>query len=99
MKTEIRKFAALTMIMLFVCRVWAFDFSAVSSSGHRLYYTIVSDVAPRTVKVVAPTGDDSWGYPSWSGYTKPTGNVVVPQTVTYGQNTYTVVGLNNRCFN
>ena len=99
MKTEIRKFAALTMIMLFVCRVWAFDFSAVSSSGHRLYYTIVSDVAPRTVKVVAPTGDDSWGYPSWSGYTKPTGNVVVPQTVTYGQNSYTVIGLNNRCFN
>lgn len=99
MKTGIRKITALAIMVLCVCQVWAFDFSAVSSSGHRLYYTIVSDVAPRTVKVVAPTGDDSWGYPSWSGYTKPTGNVVVPQTVTYGQNTYTVVGLNNRCFN
>ena len=97
MKTGIRKITALAMMMLCVCQVWAFDFATLSPSGHRLYYTIVSDVAPRTVKVVAPA-DDYWNNPSWDGYTKPTGNVVVPDTVTYGQNTYTVIGLKNKCF-
>ena len=94
-----KRVAALVVAMLAVSSAWAFDFSAVSSSGHRLYYTIniTSDSNTlNTVKVVAPTGGN---YPSWNGYTKPTGNVVVPQTVTYGQNTYTVVGLDNRCFN
>ena len=98
MKTGIRKITALAMMMLSVCHVWAFDFSALSPSGHRLYYTIVSDVAPRTVKVVAPADDRYYYGVTWDGYTKPTGNVVVPQTVTYGQNSYTVIGLKNKCF-
>ena len=98
MMSKVRKLVvSLVVAILSICQVWAFDFIAVSSSGHRLYYTIVSDVAPRTVKVVAPA-DDYWNNPSWDGYTKPTGNVVVPQTVTYGQNTYTVIGLKNKCF-
>lgn len=95
-----KRVAALVVAMLAVSSAWAFDFSAVSSSGHRLYYTITitSDSNTlNTVKVVAPVYDRN--YPSWNGYTKPTGNVVVPQTVTYGQNTYTVIGLDNRCFN
>ncbi|MBR5785064.1 MAG: hypothetical protein IKY43_07895, partial [Bacteroidales bacterium] len=83
MKTGIRKITALAMMMLCVCQVWAFDFSALSPSGHRLYYTIVSDVAPRTVKVVAPADDRYYYGVTWDGFTKPTGNVVVPDTVTY----------------
>ena len=96
---SIKKYVVALVVPLFtVGHVWAFDFSALSSSGHRLYYTIVSDVAPRTVKVVAPADDRYYYGVTWDGYTKPTGNVVVPDTVTYGQNTYTVIGLKNKCF-
>ncbi len=96
---SIKKYVVALVVPLFtVGHVWAFDFSALSNSGHRLYYTIVSDVAPRTVKVVAPADDRYYYGVTWDGYTKPTGNVVVPDTVTYGQNTYTVIGLKNKCF-
>ena len=97
--SKVRKLVVFIVVaILSISRLWAFDFSALSPSGHRLYYTIVSDVAPRTVKVVAPADDRYYYGVTWDGYTKPTGNVVVPDTVTYGQNTYTVIGLKNKCF-
>ena len=93
MNAKIKYYAlSLLFTVLSVTQLWAYDFNAVSPSGHRLYYTITSNTAPRTVEVVSPTGN---GY---SGYTEPTGNVVVPETVTYAGNTYRVEGLAARAF-
>ena len=89
------KYYALSLLftVLSVTQLWAYDFNAVSPSGHRLYYTITSNTAPRTVEIVPPAGNN--GY---SGYTAPSGNVVVPETVTYLGNTYRVAKLADRAF-
>ena len=93
MNAKIKYYAlSLLFTVLSITQLWAYDFSAVSPSGHRLYYTITSNTAPRTVEVVSPTGN---GY---SGYTEPTGNVVVPETVTYMGNIYRVTELGDGAF-
>ena len=89
------KYYALSLLftVLSITQLWAYDFNAISPSGHRLYYTITSNTAPRTVEVVPPAGNT--GY---SGYTAPTGSVIVPETVTYLGNTYRVAKLADRAF-
>ncbi|MBR5776874.1 MAG: leucine-rich repeat domain-containing protein [Bacteroidales bacterium] len=67
--------------------VWAYDFSAVSPSGHTLYYKIISGTT--NVEVVNPcSSSTSSGY-----YPEITGDVVIPATVTHNGITYNVVGL------
>ena len=66
----------------------AYDFSAVCESGQTLYYTILNDhevalVEPRLPGYTAP----------WGGYTKPEGDLVIPETVNNEGTTYTVVVL------
>ena len=68
-----------------------FDFSAVCGSGQTLYYKIEAG-GNNTVTLVAP------GYPSWTGYDRPTGNVVIPEQVEHQGNTYTVVKVNGDVF-
>ena len=55
---------------------WAYDFSATSPSGHTLYYEIISGTT--NVGVVRP----GIGY-AYNNYV--TGNVVIPDTVTYNR--------------
>ena len=63
---------------------WAYDFSATSPSGHTLYYEIISGTT--NVGVVRPgTGS------TYDNYV--TGDVVIPDTVTYNSVTYTVTEL------
>lgn len=77
---------ALTLIMISIQASNAADFSSVSSSSHTLYYNII-DVDSNYVSVTYPGA--SWGL-GWDGYTKPTGNVIIPSTVTNNNITYTV---------
>ena len=65
--------------------IWAHNFSAVAPTGQTLYYSFTSGTE---VDVVSPTND--W---SWSGYTKPTGNLTIPSSVTYEGTTYSVTGI------
>ena len=90
-----------------------YDFSAVCSSGQTLYYKIldnsdknrlqIQNIA-NAVKVTCPYSEYRkssissywvWGY---KGYTKPTGNVVVPSTVMNNGITYTIAKIGSYAF-
>ena len=64
----------------------AYQFTSVSPSGHTLYYNIANGSA----RLVGPV--DNVTNP-WNGYTKPTGNVIIPSTVTYSGVTYAVTSI------
>lgn len=69
-------------------RVLNYDFSAVCESGQTLYYTILND------HEVALDDPQLQGYTApWGGYTKPEGDLVIPETVNNEGITYTVVVL------
>ncbi|MBP3762421.1 MAG: leucine-rich repeat domain-containing protein [Bacteroidales bacterium] len=63
----------------------AYDFSAVSPSGHTLYYDIVFG----GVWVTQP----NVGEPYWDEGTKPSGELVIPASVTYNGATYAVTDI------
>ena len=71
---------------------YAFDFSSACSTGQTLYYTVLSD---STVSVVYP---NNVGTNYYSGYTKPSGSVQIPASVTNGSNIYSVVAIGNNAF-
>lgn len=87
----------------------AYDFSAVSPSGHTLYYTIENWSDGYCVWVTHPRENnsipDGYNYYSfdglhnslhssyynyYSGFTKPTGDLIIPDSVTYEGTTYPV---------
>ncbi len=71
--------------------VFAADFSSVSPSGHTLYYNI-NDANFHTLTVTYPAAN-------WVGYTKPTGTLIIPDTVVYLGVTYTVDIIGEDAFN
>ena len=87
----------LILLMMFVVPTWAYDFSAVAPSGQTLYYNITSSTSPYTVSVTYPgTSGSATSY--WNGYTKPTGDLTIPSTVTHGDITYSVTAIGNASF-
>ena len=75
--------------------VRAYDFCAVSPSGQTLYYNII---AGTNVRVTHP-GSAGYTDPYPSGYSKPTGYLVIPSTVTNNGTTYTVTDIKGFTFN
>ena len=76
-------------------QAWAkdfFDFSVVCESGQTLYYKKTSDTE---VSVVYPNYSNGNYY---NGYTKPSGNLTIPQTVTDNDVTYSVTSIGNDAF-
>ena len=71
--------------------VWAYDFSTVVSSGQTLYFNINSN----TVSITYP---GSSTYNPYNGYTQPTGNLVIPETISYNGTTYSVTSIGNYAF-
>ena len=86
---KILTFAAL--LLAFANLSWAYDFSAVAPTGQTLYYKISGS----RVYVTYP-GSNS-GIP-YSGYTKPTGALNIPSTVTYNSQTYSVISIGDAAF-
>ena len=70
--------------------VFAYDFSAVAPSGQTLYYNIGGG----EVTVTYPGSSSSY----WNGYSKPTGNLTIPDSATYGGTTYAVTSIGNVAF-
>lgn len=62
--------------------------SAVAPSGQTLYYNLGSN---GKAMVCSPTA-------GWTESTKPTGDLVIPETFTYGIETYTVDGIHSGAF-
>ena len=76
--------------------VRAYDFSAVTTSGHTLYYNIESAIA-QTVEVTYPNPDPNY-YNRWDGFVKPVGNLVVDDSVEWGGVTYHVDAIGEYAF-
>ncbi len=72
-----------------------YDFSAVCSTGQTLYYKI-TDATNHYVSLTCP--NDNYYYNPWSGFTKPTGDIVLPEIVHFDGNNYTVVSIGNYAF-
>ncbi len=83
-----------TFILATLCGIsaFAYDFSAVCSSGQTLYYNITSYAYPYTVKVISQNQNS----PFYSSY--PTGNLIIPSSVTYNGRTFSVTALANSAF-
>ena len=71
-------FALLLALGLGMGTAYAYDFSAVCSTGQTLYYNII-DATNHYVEITYP-GTSTTN--PWSGYTKPTGSIPLPSTVT-----------------
>jgi len=62
-----------------------YDFSAECESGQTLYYEITSSAKPYTVEVVSELNNRLKHYNTY-----PTGNIIIPQYVTYNGEKYSV---------
>ena len=72
-----------------------YDFSATCTSGQTLYYRII-DAEKHWVSIVAPN-NETWDL-CWDGFTKPKGNITLPETVTHNDISYTVKEIGNCAF-
>ena len=84
-----KKVLLLAALMLAAMQGWCYDFSAVAPSGQTLYYKIVNGGA----MVTHPGTNNSWGT-----YTKPTGALVIPGSVTYSGAVYNVTSIDDYAF-
>ena len=81
---------AAALFILSVSQAWAYDFSVVVPSGQTLYFSIYSN---NTVGVVWPNANATDIANIYDGYTEPTGNLVIPSSVTNNGTTYPVTGI------
>ncbi len=89
-----KRFFALAIIMLaLIGNVTAYDFSVYSSSEHIIYYNINADGISVTV-----TYPGTSEFTRWDGYEKPSGDLVIPSSVTYLGNTYIVSVISDYAF-
>ena len=91
MKHRLSILAVVMMTLALPQSVKAYDFSAVTSGGQTLYYTIIGS----NVTVTSPTSDiiDPWTY-----FARPTGALVIPTLVTYSGVTYSVDSIDTKAF-
>lgn len=87
-----KRMMVLALLVLWMSEAFAFDFSAVSPSGHTLYYNRIG-AASGTVAVTFPAYSDGDFY---YGYQKPSGRLVIPSNVNDGEQDYvvTIIGMN-----
>ena len=85
MRKKLLSLILLLLAGLQLAQAQTYDFSAVTPSGQTLFYTI-DTVTNTTVSVV---GFDN---------TQPLGNLTIPDTVTYGGNTYSVTSIGRTAF-
>lgn len=91
-------FAAILTLAL-TSKVFAYDFSSVAPSGHTLYFNFSWDST--SVGVTFPGVFDYVNQSfanCWTGYSKPIGNLIIPDSVTYGGHTYSVVWIGYGAF-
>ena len=73
-----------------------FDFSVANESGQMLYYNILDSVA-HTVEFTCP-GQVVDYQNGWEGYQQPTGQLILPSTVSHNGQDYTVVAVGDNAF-
>ena len=88
------------LLLLLLCAAgmnkgFAYDFYATCSTGQRLYYNI-TDATNHYVEITCPGNPEDED--SWAGYTRPTGDITLPSSVTYNGVTYAVKAIGFAAF-
>lgn len=84
---------AVAMMLQLNAHAQSYDFSAVAPSGQTLYYAIYDE---SNVYVVGQT--QVGNYSNTPAYSNLTGSLTIPSTVSYGGNTYSVIGIYDNAF-
>ena len=97
---QLRKLWGAALFILWLClagmtKMYAYDFSAVCETGQTLYYNII-DAENHYVELTCPGTATSSG--CWSGFNRPTGNIVLSESVQYDEITYLVTSIGNYTF-
>ena len=90
------KYLTLLLLMFItIGNVQAYNLMGYSPSHHVLYFNIL-DSENHTLGVTYPCngGNDNYYY----NYTKPQGDLIIPETITIGQNTWTIVEIMDHAF-
>ena len=92
----------LSAIIIALCAmahtVWAYDFSVVVPSGQTLYFDINSYSTSNEVSVICPNSRAQYLDECYNGYTAPTGNLAIPESVIYNGTTYWVTDIEYAAF-
>lgn len=91
---SMKRLLLLIVVTMLVGQVGArelYKFSAVCSSGQTLYYG--TNFGSYTVYITRPDL-----YSGYRGYEKPSGDLIIPETVTYEGETYIVTRISNDAF-
>ena len=100
MKKSILQFRMTAMAMMIglllgtVEKMYAYDFSAICETGQTLYYNI-TDEENHYVELTYPGISINY---TWSNYTKPIGNIVLPSQVEHEGQIYSVKSIGKRAF-
>lgn len=84
----------LVTIIVGQCNVFAYHFSAVAPSGQTLYYSIVTG----EVTVVYPGNTSSPMLYNYLNFTRPTGDLIIPDSVCHGGIIYPVTSIGDFAF-
>ena len=82
------------LLLAATINTYAYDFSAVCSTGQTLYYQIVNN----GVKVTYEEYHYSYSGSNWYYNHYPSGNVIIPDVVNYNGNSYAVIGIDSYAF-
>ena len=93
----------LSFILASICGISSFaqhfEFSAECSSGQTLYYSVTSGTEPYTAEITYPNDNYSnYQYNYYYNYTKPTGDLTIPSSVTYYGITFSVTSIGENAF-
>lgn len=85
------------VFFIFVLSLWSiagwaqgYDFYADAPSGQRLYYKISHSTDGDNASIVGPTGDIN---DPWRNVAKPTGDLIIPNTVEHNSTRYPVMAI------
>lgn len=84
--------AVFLLLGLFAMNAWAYDGSVVTPSEQTIYYNFNS--SSQTITITYPNTADA----PWSNYTKPTGDLVIPDSIEHNGARYPVTAIGNRAF-
>lgn len=98
MKKTLSLLALLMMAVAVPQSARAYDFSAVSPSGHTLYYNLTTAGGETYAVVASPVVRMDSASLSWRGFVKPTGQLVIPDSVDWNGTRYAVKELSRAAF-
>ena len=84
-----KKVLIIILLISTAINTYAYDFSAVCSTGQTLYYKITGY---STVSVTYPSNN------YYYGYSRPTGSLIIPDSVLHDSIYYKVVSIGNYAF-